>query len=105
MKCYGAGFFATTPVLNNVGNTVNCTFVLGCKEKIKKNDVLTEITRYYNFICWAEAAELINKVARKGMEIYYEAVPRDEEKNGKYVFRLTDFQLLTKKYEKNIVSE
>lgn len=101
MKCRDIGYFVNNPILEDVGGVKCSRFVLAVKERRRKDGRTSEITNYFNFVVWAEAAELITKYKRKGDAIFFDAVARDENKDGKVVFRITDFQFLNSN-EKNI---
>lgn len=103
MKCRDIGYFVSNPVLETVENVSCCRFVLAIKERRRKDGRTSEITNFFNFIVWAEAAELIAKYKRKGDALFFDAVARDENRDGKVVFRITDFQFLNSN-EKNISS-
>jgi len=101
MKCTGIGYFACEPKLHVNNNTKFCEFSLAIKERRRREGKTNEITNYFTFRVWAEAAELISKYKKKGDAIYFEAVPRDDDKNGYVYFRITDFQFLNLKKKRD----
>jgi single-stranded DNA-binding protein len=104
MKCYGLGVFVKDPQLQQVimgDRTVNmCQFGLLTSEKRTDSNIIDE--DIYLFTVWDSAADYIVKNARKGTQIFYEAVPKKrkytEEGETKprtsITFRINNFRLL-----------
>ena len=117
MKLIGVGLLVDEVEVKEISyddnkSTYVANFTLRYNEFRKKDDENIKQSHYFDFEIWDSAARYLASKASRGDMIAFEAIPRqnrwenaDGEKKEKTVFRVLQFQILTKKntYEENFV--
>lgn len=103
LKTYGLVICTESPVLIDVGNTKQVSFIGVSREVVGPALDVKIINSYFTFVAWSSAAEKIAAELKVGDEfIVLDGTPRVEqwiskdtkEKKSKNIIRVNDFRII-----------